>query len=65
MFSLLKLNSPCVLLLKYYFQLKSFEVESIREYFLQEYQISDVFSNKLCVVASRIQFGENGDYCGC
>ena len=61
MYSLLKSNSPCVLPLRNYFQLKSFAVESFREYFLQEYQLSDVFSNPLCAVYSRINFVEKNE----
>ena len=61
MYSLLKSNSPCVLPLRKYFQLKSFAVESFRKYLLQEYQLSDVISNPLCVVNSRIHFVENND----
>ena len=59
MFSLPKSNSPCVLQLKHYFQLKSFAADSIREYFLQEYQVLDVFSNPLCAINSKINFAEN------
>ena len=48
--SLIKSNSPCVLPLRNFFQLNSFVVEPFMEYFLQEYQLSDVFSNPLCAV---------------
>ena len=54
MYSLLNSDSPCVLSLRNYFQLKSVAIEWFREYFLQKYQLSDVLSNPLCAVISRI-----------
>ena len=60
-FSLLKSESPCVLPLRNYFQLKSFAVDSIREYLLLEYQLSDVFSKPLCAFNFGIHFVENNE----
>ena len=61
MYSLLKSNSPCVLPFRNYFKLNSFAVQSFREYFLYEYQLSDVFSNSLCAVNSKINFVEHNE----
>ena len=42
-------------------QMQSFAVDSIRDFFLQEYQLSDVFSNPLDTVNFRNYFVENSE----
>ena len=61
MFSLRDTKSPCILPLKYYYQFRSIAANATKSYFLNEYQLVDLFSNPLCAIHARIGFVERNE----
>ena len=60
-YSLLKSYSLCVLPIEKLCSTENFRSSIVQVFFLQEYQLSYVFSNQLCAVSSRINAAENNE----
>jgi len=49
-------KSPCVATHKYYLRHESVFSKQITKYFLERYQVDNIFDNPLCAILSRIEF---------